>query len=125
MRPFLFLAALSRSAVSLTALMRQARAGCPCYGFAIGAFAFAVTMSGLRAAEPQRFESGPTRVALIELYTSEGCSSCPPAEKWLGTLRDDNGLWKTFVPVAWHVNYWDKLGWPDRFASREGTQREY
>ena len=77
------------------------------------------------AAEPQRFVSGPARVSLVELYTSEGCSSCPPAEKWLGTLRDDAGLWKSFVPVAFHVNYWDKLGWPDRFASREGTQREY
>ena len=45
--------------------------------------------------------------------------------KWLGSLRDDAGLWTTFVPVAFHVNYWDKLGWPDKFASREGTQREY
>lgn len=76
-------------------------------------------------AEPQRFASGPGRVSLIELYTSEGCSSCPPAERWLGALREDAGLWNTFVPVAFHVNYWDRLGWPDRFASREGTQREY
>ena len=76
-------------------------------------------------AEPQRFASGPARVSLVELYTSEGCSSCPPAEKWLGSFRDDAGLWKTFVPVAFHVNYWDRLGWPDRFASREATQREY
>lgn len=78
-----------------------------------------------QTADVQRIESGPVRVSLIELYTSEGCSSCPPAEKWLGTLRDEAGLWKTFVPVAFHVDYWDRLGWPDRFASREATQREY
>ncbi|MES1166555.1 MAG: DUF1223 domain-containing protein [Pseudomonadota bacterium] len=73
----------------------------------------------------QRFASGPARTSLVELYTSEGCSSCPPAERWLGTLRDQPGLWRDFVPVEFHVNYWDRLGWPDRFASRDFTQREY
>ncbi|HWA25272.1 MAG TPA: DUF1223 domain-containing protein [Lacunisphaera sp.] len=77
------------------------------------------------AAEPRLFSSGPTRVSLLELYTSEGCSSCPSAENWLGRLRDDAGLWRDFVPVAFHVNYWDRLGWPDRFASREFTDRQY
>jgi hypothetical protein len=72
-----------------------------------------------------RFASGPARTSLIELYTSEGCSSCPPAERWLGDLRDAPGLWRDFVPVEFHVNYWDRLGWPDRFATREFTQREY
>lgn len=85
-------------------------------------FAVCLTAGG---AESVQFASGPAQVALIELFTSEGCSSCPPAEKWLGAQRDDPGLWTTFVPVAWHVTYWDRLGWPDRFASREGTQREY
>jgi hypothetical protein len=73
----------------------------------------------------QRFNSGPNRVSLIELYTSEGCSSCPPAERWLGALREAPGLWRDFVPVAMHVNYWDRLGWTDRFASRQFTEREY
>jgi len=77
------------------------------------------------ATEPQRFTSGPERVSLVELYTSEGCSSCPPAERWLGALRDDPGLWKNFVPVAFHVDYWNRLGWPDRFSTREFTQRQY
>ena len=66
------------------------------------------------AAEPRTFRSGPRPVPLLELFTSEGCSSCPPAEAWLGELRHDPGLWRDFVPVAWHVNYWDRLGWPDR-----------
>lgn len=73
----------------------------------------------------KNFSSGTTRVSLIELFSSEGCSSCPSAERWLGTLRDAPGLWRDFVPLAFHVNYWDRLGWPDRFASGEATQREY
>jgi len=75
--------------------------------------------------EPLRFASGARQTALVELYTSEGCSSCPPAERWFAGLRDDPGLWRDFVPVAFHVNYWDNLGWPDRFASRQFTQRQY
>jgi hypothetical protein len=81
----------------------------------------------LASADPQRqsFESGPGRVALVELYTSEGCSSCPPAERWLGALRNDQRLWREFVPMAFHVNYWDRLGWKDRLSSPAFTQREY
>jgi hypothetical protein len=75
--------------------------------------------------EPVHFASGESRTALIELFTSEGCSSCPPAERWLATLRDAPGLWRDFVPVAFHVDYWNRLGWPDRFSTREFTQREY
>ena len=77
------------------------------------------------SAAPRRFSSGETHTHFIELYTSEGCSSCPPAEGWLGGLRDDPGLWRDFVPVAFHVAYWDQLGWRDRFASKEFTDRQY
>lgn len=84
-------------------------------------FLFAATA----LAAPQKFSSGPGRTNLIELYTSEGCSSCPPAEKILGELRNHPGLWRDFVPVAFHVVYWDHLGWRDRFASKTGTEREY
>lgn len=76
-------------------------------------------------ASTSHFRSGSTHVALIELYTSEGCSSCPPAEAWLGGLRDAPGLWTEFVPVQFHVNYWDNLGWVDTLASRAFTEREY
>lgn len=71
-----------------------------------------------------RFESGPQQTALVELYTSEGCSSCPPAEAWLSRLKENSGLWKKFVPIAFHVDYWDRLGWRDRFASRQWTERQ-
>ncbi len=77
------------------------------------------------SAAPRHFTSGEDRTHLLELYTSEGCSSCPPAEAWFGGLRDAPGLWRDFVPVAFHVVYWDRLGWPDRFASKEFTARQY
>ena len=69
-------------------------------------------------------ESPPTRAHLIELFTSEGCSSCPPADAWLRGLKGERGLWREFVPVAFHVNYWDNLGWRDRLASPRFTQRQ-
>jgi hypothetical protein len=76
------------------------------------------------AAEPVRFVSSGSQVSLIELYTSEGCSSCPPADRWLGSLREDPGLWREFVPVAFHVTFWDDLGWTDRLAHPSFTARE-
>lgn len=91
----------------------------------LGTLAFLVLSSGAAAAAPLTFSSGPTRVDLIELYTSEGCSSCPPAEAWIGDLRAKPGLWTEFVPVAFHVNYWDHLGWRDRLSSRAYTDRQY
>ncbi len=62
---------------------------------------------------------------LLELYTSEGCSSCPPAEAWLSKLKDDPRLWRDFAPLAFHVDYWDRLGWRDPFAAKQWTARQY
>jgi len=70
------------------------------------------------------FESGVDRVALVELYTSEGCSSCPPADRWLSRLKSDPRLWRDFVPLAFHVDYWDYIGWQDRFARPAFSQRQ-
>lgn len=64
------------------------------------------------------------RNVLIELYTSEGCSSCPPAERWLSRLRNSPLLWKRFVPVAFHVDYWNYLGWRDRFSDPRFSKRQ-
>ena len=64
--------------------------------------------------------SGATRNSLLELYTSEGCSSCPPADRWLSQLPPDSGV----VPLAFHVDYWDKLGWRDSFAQAAFSQRQ-
>ena len=57
---------------------------------------------------------------VVELYTSEGCSSCPPADRWLSRLRAEPSV----VALAFHVDYWDRLGWKDRFASPAYTQRQ-
>lgn len=65
-----------------------------------------------------------TNATLIELYSSEGCSSCPPAEGWLSQFVDSPKLWQQVFPVAFHVDYWDGLGWPDRFARRAYTDRQ-
>ena len=70
------------------------------------------------------FASGDRRVSLIELYTSEGCSSCPRADALLSSLKSRPDLWKSFIPLAFHVDYWDRLGWPDRFANTEWTLRQ-
>lgn len=60
--------------------------------------------------------SGSSRVALLELYTSEGCSSCPPADRWLSGLAAKGTGSERVVPLALHVDYWDYIGWRDRFA---------
>jgi len=59
--------------------------------------------------------------AVVELYTSEGCSSCPPADRWLSTLKGRSDV----IALAFHVNYWDRLGWPDRFATPAITERQH
>jgi hypothetical protein len=75
-------------------------------------------------ADPIVFQSPQRQTALVELYTSEGCSSCPPAESWLSQLKEKSGLWRDFVPVAFHVDYWDYLGWRDKWASKKFSDRQ-
>jgi len=75
-------------------------------------------------AETLTFESGESPVTLVELFTSEGCSSCPPADAWMSKLKSSPDLWKSVVPVVFHVDYWNGLGWPDRFATPANTARQ-
>jgi hypothetical protein len=72
----------------------------------------------------QTLRSTEQQTLLLELYTSEGCSSCPSADRWLSTLKDDNRLWTQIVPVAFHVDYWDYIGWKDRFANAKYSMRQ-
>lgn len=70
------------------------------------------------------FTSPETRVNLLELYTSEGCSSCPPAERYLNDFVDDERLWKELIPIAFHVDYWNYIGWVDKFSDPKYSQRQ-
>lgn len=65
-------------------------------------------------------DAAPERPHLIELYTSEGCSSCPPAERWLSTLRDKPG----YAPLEFHVDYWDTRDWHDPYADVRHAARQ-
>jgi hypothetical protein len=76
-------------------------------------FAMAAAMAcGTAIAEP--------RPVVVELYTSEGCSSCPPAEAFMGVLAQRPDV----LPLSFHVDYWDNQGWHDRFSSSEATRRQ-
>jgi len=92
----------------------------------------AVTISGCAfclvtpsfAQDSCRAESGNARAALLELYTSEGCSSCPPADQELSQLRSKAGRGAVIVPLALHVTYWDGIGWKDAFAQEQFDLRQ-
>ncbi len=86
--------------------------------------ALASVLLTVNLANAVTFESAEKQTSLLELYTSEGCSSCPPADRWLSTLKDEEGLWREFIPLAFHVDYWDYIGWEDRFASPAHTARQ-
>jgi hypothetical protein len=68
-----------------------------------------------------RAVSPPHTVALVELYTSQGCSSCPPADRWLSGLGEAPSR---AIPLALHVGYWDYIGWKDPFARHEFNDRQ-
>src|SRR4051812_27306968 len=68
--------------------------------------------------------SGPQTTALVELYTSEGCDSCPPADRWLSGLGRSGFAPDRVVPLSLHVDYWDYIGWKDPYAKREFSSRQ-
>jgi hypothetical protein len=68
--------------------------------------------------------SGDGTAALVELYTSEGCDSCPPADRWLSGLGARGYVPQRVVPLSLHVDYWDYIGWKDPYAKREFSSRQ-
>ena len=68
--------------------------------------------------------SGAQRVALLELYTSEGCDSCPPTDRWVSALATRGFAGDRVIPLAFHVDYWNYLGWKDPFAQARHTERQ-
>jgi hypothetical protein len=75
-------------------------------------------------AEPLTISSTAEKTYFLELYTSQGCSSCPPAEEWISQFIDHERLWKNIIPLNFHVDYWDYLGWKDPFGSPEFGRRQ-
>ena len=76
------------------------------------------------AAAPCTATSGATVPVVVELYTSEGCDSCPPADRWLSKTITERSKDAAFIPLAYHVDYWDYIGWKDPFAQPAFTQRQ-
>ncbi|MEO6920697.1 MAG: DUF1223 domain-containing protein [Collimonas sp.] len=89
--------------------------------FVLSALAFGMS-TGAGAVE-YAAQSPANRVALVELYSSEGCNSCPPADQWLSRLGAEAKPDRV-VPLALHVDYWDNLGWKDRFGDHRFTVRQ-
>lgn len=87
----------------------------------LAVFTGALLAAGSALSQTCEVRSGPRPPAVVELYTSEGCSSCPPADRWLSTLKAQDKV----LALSFHVNYWNHLGWRDPFATPETTARQY
>jgi hypothetical protein len=85
--------------------------------------AFSFVALGLAAGTAQAQgagEAAASRPIVVELFTSQGCSSCPPADAYLGELAKRPNV----LALGFHVDYWDYIGWKDPYASKVGTQRQ-
>ena len=91
----------------------------------LGFFLFTLLFVSLVHAQAGNASAAPRKSVVVELFTSEGCSSCPPADALLSQLRDDkslNGI--DVIPLGFHVDYWNSMGWQDRFSSHTFSQRQ-
>ena len=89
-------------------------------------FLLALLFSSLGTAQAAQCsaKSSEKTVALVELYTSEGCDSCPPADRWLSSLGPKGFAPDRVVPIALHVDYWDYIGWKDPYARQAHSARQ-
>jgi hypothetical protein len=83
-----------------------------------------VSLPSLAAGKSCSAHSATARVTVLELYTSEGCNSCPPADRWVSSLPAHGFTPDRVIPLAFHVDYWDQLGWSDRMAKAQFSSRQ-
>jgi hypothetical protein len=83
-------------------------------------------LTGCSAAAADRDATTPSRgPVVLELFTSQGCSSCPPADRWLASLEPGEVVaGRPVIPLAFHVDYWNDLGWQDPFSSEAWSERQ-
>jgi hypothetical protein len=105
-------------------LMSVLGIGAPALVLAVGVVAWAVTAARGSVAAPEPSKAGGRGPVMIELFTSQGCSSCPPADRLLSRLKRDPKLAGGVIPLAFHVDYWNHLGWSDPFSSSRWSQRQ-
>ncbi len=74
--------------------------------------------------ERELFTSSLEQTHLIELFSTQSCSSCPPAQRQVSNLKGRKGLWEKFIPVVYHVDYWDYLGWKDPYSDAKYSNRQ-
>jgi|ERR1700687_1433556 len=91
---------------------------------AVAAVAMAAGAGLRHGAAPEPAKTGAQGPIVVELFTSQGCSSCPPADRLLSRLKRDPRLAGAVIPLAFHVDYWNHLGWSDPFSSSRWSQRQ-
>ena len=87
-------------------------------------FSFATLITKRSPSDSQIIPETGNGFAVLELFTSEGCSSCPPADKLLARMEEQAGNTPVYL-LAYHVDYWDRLGWKDPFSKPEFSKRQY
>jgi hypothetical protein len=90
----------------------------------LAAVAWAAGTARARGPAPEPSQAGGHGPVVVELFTSQGCSSCPPADRLLSRLKRDPRLAGGVIPLAFHVDYWNHLGWSDPFSSARWSQRQ-
>ncbi len=94
-------------------------------GFKISVALVSLVLAPSVSAEVREYQSSKLSPLVIELFTSQGCSSCPPADNWLADLDTHPQLWQRVFPLSFHVTYWNNLGWEDTWSQGEFTERQY
>ena len=107
-----------------TAGIGARRIGRSCTRFGFIALILALGFPGVSSAGECSASSGQRRVPVLELYTSEGCDSCPPADHWVSGLPARGLTPDRVVALAFHVDYWNYLGWADQYARAEFSERQ-